>query len=140
MATQEQIEANRLNALVSLYQPQNPVEEFFVAQMADAQWRLARFTRVETGYFRHVLDGVRETETKCNKAFNRADHSRAQNTRLLGIAAHRDGNGARMLSVLPRYEATLRRAYYRALETLETRREEKLRNETLMADISHPPA
>ena len=117
------------DALAAEYQPQGPTEECLLARMADAQWRLARLTRIETGYLQYSLEEARKSQTKWNNKFDPDDHSRAQNTRLLGIVAERDGKGPRMLSTLPRYEAGLRRAWYRAMETLEARRKEKLRNE-----------
>ena len=51
-----------LAALEAEHQPDGPLETYLVHQMASAQWRLQRLTRIETGFFICRLEKVRELE------------------------------------------------------------------------------
>ncbi len=125
-----------LAALEAEHQPASPLEEFLVQQLANAQWRLRRLTRVETGLLASRLDETRDRVARYEE--NDEDDASEPNpddqdpqqahdetTRLLGVAFHYDSSAAESFSKLSRYENTIRRAFYKALYALlfaQTRR------------------
>jgi hypothetical protein len=103
------------------FQPSGPVQEFLVREMASAQWRLRRLTRIETGYLRTRIARARSWEY--NKDDRREENDHDEETRLMGIAFDNSA-GADPFGSLARYENMLRRSYYKALAALE-----KMQNE-----------
>jgi hypothetical protein len=108
------------------FRPASAAEAFLVRQMAQAQWRLQRLSRVETGIFDCFVDDVEmenvprpgrpeppPLEGDAAEA-RRYDHD----TAVLGRAFIRGCQGPEALPLLSRYEASIRRAYYKAFEEL----------------------
>jgi len=121
------------------HQPVGPLEEFLVCQMAAAEWRLARVTRIETGLIATRLEQSRlslrhtyadEPPLDRHAPPNPADHQPPhpdpaaaeyyQTTRLLGLSFHIDSCGADSFCKLCRYENSIRRAFYKALSALHS--------------------
>jgi hypothetical protein len=108
-----------LGALETGRQPEGPQQTFLVHQMAAAQWRLQRLTRIETGFFICRLEKVREIEYEDNDdeqppAPSTPEEQFDEDTRLLGVLFHRDSGGD-PFAKLARYESVLQREFYKAL-------------------------
>ncbi|MEK7406133.1 MAG: hypothetical protein AAB225_13585, partial [Acidobacteriota bacterium] len=77
-----------LEGFRSQFQPQNPAEEFLVRQMAAADWRLRRITRIETGLITDRLDDLRDDleldGPEPEPADSDADRQFDQDTSLMG--------------------------------------------------------
>jgi hypothetical protein len=74
-----------------------------VDRITSLLWRLRRLARVEAGVFLQVSYGdVRDSDAS-----------------MLGLAFIRDGNGANAFSKLSRYETTMERGLYKALQELQ---------------------
>jgi hypothetical protein len=121
-----------LAALEAEHQPASPLEEFLVQQLANAQWRLRRLTRVETGLLASRLDDTRDRVASYEENDEDDDDASEPNpddqdpqqahdetTRLLGLSFHYDSSAAESFSKLSRYENTIRRAFYKALYALQ---------------------
>ncbi|MGA2324643.1 MAG: hypothetical protein ABSH05_00005 [Bryobacteraceae bacterium] len=113
-----------LAALEAEHQPEGPLETYLVHQMASAQWRLQRLTRIETGFFICRLEKVRELEYEDDDEEDDDEQSPApltpdeqfdEDTRLLGVLFHRDSGGD-PFAKLARYENALQREFYKALD------------------------
>jgi hypothetical protein len=117
-----------LAALEAEHQPVGPLETYLVHQMASAQWRLQRLTRIETGFFICRLEKVRELEYEDDDEDDEEDSDNDEppapltpdeqfdeDTRLLGILFHRDSGGD-PFAKLARYENALQREFYKALD------------------------
>jgi len=112
-----------LAALEAEHQPEGPLETYLVHQMASAQWRLQRLTRIETGFFICRLEKVRELEYEDDDEEDddespaplTPDEQFDEDTRLLGILFHRDSGGD-PFAKLARYENALQREFYKALD------------------------
>jgi hypothetical protein len=113
-------------ALQAEHQASGPLEEFLVLQMASAQWRLARFTRIETGLLVARLESVRKLEYRYDdnppeapveKGRTAAEEEHDEHTRILGLTFHQTCSGD-AFSKLSRYENAIRRAFYKALAAL----------------------
>jgi len=105
-----------LDSLEAEWQPSSPRELFLVQQMACAQWRLNRMVRIENGGFVWAVyrwNNNRDLEVP-------PDHY-GRNTLALGAAFFKSCEGD-PFSKLTRYENSLRRAYYNAMQTLEKSR------------------
>jgi hypothetical protein len=113
--------------------------------LADAEWRLARLIRLETGLLETRLEQSRPTlELQPNHpdsqnaqahpaAFaNQGTHPDShaadyfQITRHLGLASHRDCCGADAFTKLCRYENSIRRAFYKSLHALQSAQARRL--------------
>lgn len=97
-----------LAALEAEHRPRGPIEAFLVREMASAQWRLARISRIETGILMNRLEENRDAEGRHIAETRRAQLTAAKQahdeaTSLLGFAFSR---------------SCVRRAFYKALETL----------------------
>jgi len=118
----QQAYAELLASLEAQFQPQNPVETFLVQQMASAQWRLRRHLRIETGLFIGRMKMVRRWDFKERPTDpvepSTPEELHDRNTLILGTAFFDNSRGD-PFPKLSRYENTLRRAYYKALQTLE---------------------
>lgn len=114
-----------LQALEAEHQPVGPMEEFFVQQLAAAQWRLRRLGRIETGLLFYRMEEIGEFEYKFRR---QSPEDRGgpgapgpeydETTRLLGEVFWRNAQGD-ALAKLSRYEMMVRRACYRALHNLQ---------------------
>jgi hypothetical protein len=118
-----------LAALHEEHRPLGPLEEFCVQEMASAQWRLRRLVRIETGFFAERADevgwklGKRPLVDEAVENLPKFD----SDTRILG-AAFKDDARSDPFFKLTRYETVIRRAFYKALETLLEARARRLRN------------
>jgi hypothetical protein len=82
-------------------QPVGALENLLVDRITSLLWRLRRLGRVEAGiFFCELYERVRDTST-------------------LGLAFIRDANSANAFSKLSRYEATMERGLYKALEFVQ---------------------
>ncbi len=107
-------EFNKLIAsLEAELQPSTPREAFLVREMASAEWRLRRALRIETGGFAWAVYRFND-----NRTLPRPADRDLGNTVALGTAFFKAADGD-PFTKLARYENSLRRAYYKALQTLE---------------------
>jgi hypothetical protein len=109
-------------ALEAEHRPSGPLETFLVREMALAQWRLERITRIETGFLTARIEHTRERQdTKYdppqhpNRTQDEAIHD--EDTRIMGIAFG-SGCAGDPIGKFNRYENSARRAFYKALKTL----------------------
>jgi hypothetical protein len=113
---------SQFNALLERYQsefaPATAHEEFLVAQMAGARWKLDRAERIETAMFAPLaIPGDLAT------------------TDALMAQAFADKDTANGLARLDRYRAALERTYHRCTRELRaTRKEQKEPNSTELAE------
>ncbi|MEN6608302.1 MAG: hypothetical protein ABFD60_13745 [Bryobacteraceae bacterium] len=89
--------------------PEGPLEEFCVRQMAVADWKLRRTLRLETGFLANAIEVTREDEDRWSGKLGYDE-----TTVMLGDMMSYKTPPAR-LAVLSRYEASVHRAWYRAL-------------------------
>jgi hypothetical protein len=111
-----------LAALEAEFRPSGPCQEFLIREMASAQWRLRRHLRIETGLFIGRMKMVRRWDFKERPTDpvepSTPEELHDRNTLILGTAFFDNSRGD-PFPKLSRYENTLRRAYYKALQTLE---------------------
>ena len=104
------------------FQPATAREEALVRQAADAEWRLRRITRLETGVFAAAMGQEREWEeipdTASTPACTRAEQRHDENTFLLGKAFQHNCGGEVFVKLM-RYGNSIRRAFYKALAELK---------------------
>ncbi len=93
--------------------PENSLEFELVRQIADAQWRMRRLVRIETGFLSAALDEKRRHEERFNPENIRP--GREGETQLLGAGLL---GRTQALLHLARYDAHLSRRYYRAIAEL----------------------
>ncbi len=109
-----------LDGFRSQFQPQNPAEEFLVRQLAAADWRLRRSTRIETGLITDRLDDLRDDleldGPKPDPADSDSDQQFDQDTSLMGCVFWH--NSSATFATLLRYDHSIRRASYKALHDL----------------------
>ena len=114
-----------LAALEAEFRPSGPLEDFLVREMASAQWRLRRVLRIETGGLAACMESARRRDFDKGREKPRdpstPEELHDRNTLVLGSAFFY-GSGPDPFSKLSRYENSLRRAYYKALQTLEKSR------------------
>ncbi len=125
-----------LTSLEAELNPAGPLERFFVNQMACAHWRLNRVVRIETGLITSTVAAtarrervVAEDETDQDDDDTRPDpnpepatpltpdQQHAEETRLLGKTFAHNTQGDPYAKLF-RYENTIRRGFYKALENL----------------------
>jgi hypothetical protein len=122
-----------LAGLDAEFQPEGLTESYFVEQMASARWRLARLTRIETGFINTRIDQVIDLESAAYEGEEDEDEEEQEeqqpepvltpeqqdreNTRLLGLSFARN-NGGDPFAKLARYEGVLQRTFYRAYRAL----------------------
>jgi hypothetical protein len=112
------------------YQPQGPVEEFLLRQVASTQHRLERAARIEAGLLADALHHVRNplhlrelvTGAKNQDQAGQEPPPHGFNHEI-GIAFNRERDA---LTRLHRHESALRRAHERALQSLEARIAQRL--------------
>jgi hypothetical protein len=106
-----------LQAYCDDLQPVGETEEFLVHEIATCQWRLERARRSDTGLWRAQMSKVREYSST---EYDPKDHD--DTICLEGLAFYR---ASHTFSQQARYEATIRRAYYRALDDLRRRQDRR---------------
>ena len=115
----------QLSALEADIQPANSLEFELVRQIADAQWRMRRLTRLETGFLAAAVDDQRRHLEK-----RRPDELRPGyhgETLLLGSAML---DRTQAFVHLARYEGHLSRRFFRAVKQLsDLRRDERKAHE-----------
>jgi hypothetical protein len=111
-----------LASLEAEFQPATPVEELLVRDMASAQWRLRRLTRIETGFLMAEMQHVRKWEFNQPQRTPRdpstSQERYARDTLVLGHVFNKN-TGSDGFGKLIRYETILHRAFYKALDTLK---------------------
>jgi len=111
-----------LDAFRSECQPQGPLEQSLVFQVAAAECRLRRICRLETGLFADRLDELREhlalDPSEPEPAESDADQQYRRVTLLLGRVFWNNRSGDTFLQLL-RHECSTRRAFYKALHELK---------------------
>ena len=126
---------SQLSALEADIQPANSLEFELVRQIADAQWRMRRLTRLETGFLAAALDETRRYMEK-----RRPDELRPGydgETQLLGSAML---DRTQAFVHLARYDGHLSRRFFRAVKQLaDLRRDESKAREARSAAGSHTP-
>ena len=126
----------QLSALEADIQPANSLEFELVRQIADAQWRMRRLTRLETGFLAAALDETRRYMEK-----RRPDELRPGydgETLLLGSAMI---GRTQALVHLARYDGHLSRRFFRAVKQLaDLRQVERKPRETRSSANSYTAA
>ncbi len=126
----------QLSALEADIQPANSLEFELVRQIADAQWRMRRLTRLETGFLAAAVDDQRRHLEK-----RRPDELRPGydgETLLLGSAML---DRTQAFVHLARYDGHLSRRFFRAVKQLrDLRRDERKAQEARSSVGSHAPA
>ena len=126
----------QLAALEADIQPDNSLEFELVRQIADAQWRMRRLTRLETGFLAAAVDDQRRHLEK-----RRPDELRPGydgETLLLGSAML---DRTQAFVHLARYDGHLSRRFFRAVKQLaDLRRDERKAREARSSAGSYAPA
>ena len=126
----------QLSALEADIQPANSLEFELVRQIADAQWRMRRLTRLETGFLAAAVDDQRRHLEK-----RRPDELRPGydgETLLLGSAML---DRTQAFVHLARYDGHLSRRFFRAVKQLrDLRRDEREAREARSSAGSYAPA
>ena len=126
---------SQLSALEADLQPANSLEFEPVRQIADAQWRMRRLTRLETGFLAAAVDETRRYMEK-----RRPDELRPGydgETQLLGSAML---ERTQAFVHLARYDGHLSRRFFRAVKQLsDLRRDERKAHEARSSPGSYAP-
>ena len=126
---------SQLSALEADIQPANSLEFELVRQIADAQWRMRRLTRLETGFIAAAVDDQRRHLEK-----RRPDELRPGydgETLLLGSAML---DRTQAFVHLGRYDGHLSRRFFRAVKQLrDLRRDEREAHEARPSADSYTP-
>ena len=126
----------QLSALEADIQPANSLEFELVRQIADAQWRMHRLTRLEGGFLAAAVDDTRRYMEK-----RRPDELRPGydgETLLLGSAML---DRTQAFVHLARYDGHLSRRFFRAVKQLaDLRRDERKAHEARSSPGSYAPA
>src|SRR5258706_361073 len=107
-----------LAALIADYKPAVTVESLLVEQIAQQSWRLARCRTVETATYNKNMYKVRPPDTSPGP---RAWYPSKQDERL----AETFHDNIAKFDTLRRHEASIERAYYRAIKQLEAIQKER---------------
>ena len=110
----------QLAALEDDIQPQGALEHELVRQIADAQWRMRRLTRLETGYLAASLENHRHLAKRPGSEESQLSYE--QESILLGSCMFRGNQG---LVHIARYDAHLGRRFERAIQQLAQLRESR---------------
>ena len=126
----------QLAALEADIQPGNSLEFELVRQIADAQWRMRRLTRLETGFIAAAVDDQRRHLEKRRPEELRPGYD--GETLLLGSAML---ERTQAFVHLARYDGHLSRRFFRAVKQLaDLRRDEREAPETRSSANSYSPA
>ena len=106
------------------FQPADPFEESLVRQLASAEWRLRRLARLETGLFAVQIEDARDIEDCPDESpaprLTPQEARYNEDTEFLARAFD-EGSGREPFTKLMRYENSIRRAFYKALDQLNRR-------------------
>jgi hypothetical protein len=122
------------------HQPVGAHEQYPVRQMVVSQWRMDRLQRIEAGLLASRLEIIRQYEAdyeddEDDEAPPEPGQEYLETSRQLGAAFYDDSRGVDSFSKLCRYEATIRRSFYKALELLRRDRAHRLHPEkTILPD------
>jgi hypothetical protein len=108
----------QLAALEDAIQPGDALEHELVRQIADAQWRLRRLSRLETAYLIAALDNTRDIEAVRHP--RPLHYSEEENILMLGYTLM---GRTQTLANLARYDALLGRRFERAIQQIARLRE-----------------
>ena len=126
----------QLSALEADIQPADSLEFELVRQIADAQWRMRRLTRLETGFLAAALADKRYRTEKYHPERLRPGYD--GETLLLGSAML---DRTQAFVHLARYDGHLSRRFFRAVKQLaDLRRDERKAREARSSAGSHTPA
>ena len=126
---------SQLSALEADIQPANSLEFELVRQIADAQWRMRRLTRLETGFLAASLAAKRRVMERLHP--ERLQPGYDGETLLLGSAII-DRTDA--LSHLARYDGHLSRRFFRAVKQLrDLRRDEREAHQARSSAVASDP-
>ena len=126
----------QLSALESDIQPGNSLEFELVRQIADAQWRMRRLTRLETGFLATAVDDQRRHLEKRRPEELRPGYD--GETLLLGSAML---DRTQAFVHLARYDGHLSRRFFGAVKQLaDLRRDEQKSREARSSAGSYAPA
>ncbi len=127
---------SQLAALEADIQPANSLEFELVRQIADAQWRMRRLTRLETGLLAAAVADKRRLTEKYHPERLRPGHD--GETLLLGSAML---ERTQAFVHLARYDGHLSRRFFRAVKQLaDLRRDERKAREARSSANSHAAA
>lgn len=121
-----------LTSLEVELQPSTPMERFYVWQIADAQWRLRRIVRIETGLIADRMEDLQTKESAREPKFALSEEEEREErydskSRTLGRSfADTCAYPSTMVNVT-RHEASIRRGLYQAIQSLERIRDPKSR-------------
>ena len=125
----------QLSALEADIQPANSLEFELVRQIADAQWRMRRLTRLETGFLAAAVDDQRRHLEK--RRPDELGPGYDGETLLLGSAMLDRTQG---FVHLARYDGHLSRRFFRAVKQLsDLRRDERKAHEARSSASSYAP-
>ena len=125
----------QLSALEADLQPANSLEFELVRQIADAQWRMRRLTRMETGFIAAAVDETRRLTKKYRPERLRPGYD--GETQLLGSAML---DRTQAFVHLARYDGHLSRRFFRAVKQLaDLRRDERKSREARSSAGSYTP-
>ena len=126
----------QLSALEADIQPANSLDFELVRQIADAQWRMRRLTRLETGFLAAAVADKRRPTEKYRPAKLRPGYD--GETLLLGSAML---ERTQAFVHLARYDGHLSRRFFRAVKQLaDLRRDERKSRQTRSSANSHTAA
>jgi hypothetical protein len=118
----------QLAALEDAIQPGDALEHELVRQIADAQWRLRRLSRLETAYLIAALDNTRDIEAVRHP--RPLHYSEEENTLMLGYTLM---GRTQTLANLARYDAHLGRRFERAIQQIARLREAREKRQAAQA-------
>src|SRR3970040_1850629 len=110
----------QLAALEADIQPQGALESELVRQIADAQWRMRRLTRIESGYLAASLENLRYLAKEPGSEESQLSYE--QESALLGSCMFCGNQG---LVHIARYDAHLGRRFERAVQQIAQLRESR---------------
>ena len=126
---------SQLSALEADIQPANSLESELVRQIADAQWRMRRLTRLETGFLAASLAATRRLMERLHPDSLQPGYD--GETLLLGSGMI---DKTQTLVHLARYDGHLSRRFFRAIKQLrDLRRDEREAHETRTSAGSYAP-
>jgi len=113
-----------LSAFLDEYRPTSATERSLVRQMANAEWRLRRHTRIESGVWNGLLkDGIENYRPDINVNLSDPDPTPEEQAittydRVTGWLGHGFLDRPNAIPILLRYENTIHREFYRTLDEL----------------------
>ena len=133
-------DAEEFTALAASYSvqldPQGPLEEFCVRQMVAADWKLRRLLRLETGMLAYGVEYIRDVDDDDDRWSGSSSYE--ETTVLLGKMISGSSRTTR-LSLLTRYESSIRQSWYKALKEFERLRSLRPPRRPEQASLSEPP-